>query len=211
MTTKTRLVTVSASLAIGVLVANVANANVITLYGDYTHNSGYYDEDVARGSVECSGTCEGLLSSLTTGTYDSVVPDVSTAAGFSTSSADLFYLASDSEAVETAFVNAVINPDLPTGVQTAGNGGLSFTFTSAAMYILLKIGSDPNIALLWNTSGQAQTYTYTGLTGSGAGLSHYLELGGPVSVPEPETLMLLLPGIAAMALGMRRRKVAVAA
>ena len=207
MTTKTPLVTVSAALAIGVLVANVANANVITLYGDYTNNSGYYDADVVRGSVECA-SCLGLLSTLDSGFYDSGVPGVSTADltadGFSADSADLFYLAKNSEAAETAFVEAVVGSDLPDGVKSDG-GGLSFSFSSVSKYILLKFGSDPNMVLLWNPNGDLLTYTYTGLDGSGAGLSHY------TSVPEPETLALLLPGIAAMALGMRRRKVAVTA
>ena len=204
MTMKKHLVTASA-LALGGLFANVANANVITLYGDYSHSSDYYNATVARGSISCSVSCSGLLSSLPSGSYVSVVPEVNTADGFSTSSADLFHLGSDSEATETAFVNDVVDANWPTGVKTDGNGSLNFTFTSAAMYILVKIGRDPNIALLWNTTGQIQTYTWTGLPGSGAGLSHIL------GVPEPESLLLLLPGVAAIAMAMRRRKVAVAA
>ena len=205
MTTKRRLVTAGAALAMGGLFASAANANVITLYGDWTNKTNYYDATVERGSVECSVSCSGLLSTLPSGTYSSTMPDVSTAGGFDGSSADLFYLPNDSEAPETAFVHDGIDGNLPTGTKTSGNGSLSFTFTSAAMYILLKIGSDPNMALLWNTSGGLQTYTYYGEPGSGSGLSHVL------GVPEPETLLLLLPGVAAMAMGMRRRKVAVAA
>jgi len=204
MTMKKHLVTVSA-LALGALFANVANANVITLYGDWTQKDDYYNSTTVRGSVGCSLSCVGLLSTLPSGSYDSIMPDVSTAGGWSSTSADLFYLPSDSEATETAFVNEVIDGNLPTGTKTSGNGGLSWTFTSAAMYILLKIGSEPNMALLWNTSGVLQTYTFSGVAGTGSGISHVL------GVPEPETLLLLLPGVAAMAMGMRRRKVAVAA
>ena len=208
MTTKTHLVSIS--LAIGILFANAANAVPITLYGSYSQKDDWYNAEDDRAQLDCSTSCSGLQSSLLTGSYDSVVPEVSTADGFSPGSADLFYLSSHSDSVETAFVNAVISPDLPTGVRTDTNNVLNFTFTSAAMYILLKIGTNPDVALIWNTSGQAQTYTYTGFTASGAGLGHVMEFGGPVSVPEPETLLLLLPGVAAMAMGMRRRKVAAA-
>jgi len=208
MTTKTHLVSIS--LAIGVLFANAANAVPITLYGSYSQKNDWYDAEDSRAELDCSVSCSGLQSSLLTGSYDSVVPEVSTADGFSPGTADLFYLSSHSDSVETAFVNAVISPDLPTGIRTDGNNSLSFTFTSAAMYILLKIGANPDVALIWNTSGQAQTYTYTGFTSSGAGLGHIMEFGA-VGVPEPETFLLLLPGVAAMAMGMRRRKVAVAA
>ena len=90
MTTKTHLVTVSASLAIGALFANAANANTITLLGDYTNNPGWYDAEAVRGTVGCTLTCEGLLSTLTTGPSASVVPDVTMTEGlFSTEFADL--------------------------------------------------------------------------------------------------------------------------
>jgi len=42
-------------------------------------------------------------------------------------------------------------------------------------------------------------------------LSHITEYGGNVGVPEPETLLLLGPAVLAIALKLRRRKVAVAA
>jgi hypothetical protein len=198
----------SASLAIGVLFANAANAVPITLYGSYTNSTGLYDADDDRGQVTCSVSCEGLLSSLPSGSYGPDVPSVLTADGFSTDSADLFHLANNSEAGELAFVNAVIDPDFVSGAATDAGGASSFSFTSAALYILLKIGASPDIALIWNTSGGEQTYSYTGLRAEGAGLSHYVEFGGPVSVPEPETFLLLAPGVLLMALRMRRRKVA---
>src|SRR5262245_60019678 len=196
------------SLAIGVLFANAANAVPITLYGSYSQQSNTYDAADDRGLVTCSVACSGLLSSLPSGEYPPNVPSVLTNDGWSTSSADLFYLANNSEAGELAFVNAVIDPDFAQGTYTDGGGASSFSFTSAALYILLKIGTSPDIALIWNTSGGSQTYSYTAYRAEGAGLSHLVEYGGPVGVPEPETLLLLVPGVLAIVLRKRRRAVA---
>src|SRR5207342_1675028 len=127
-------------------------------------------------------------------------PNVSTATGFSAPNGDLFWLANNSLASETAFVNAVVDPDFATGTKTDVNAS-SFTFTSSAAYILLKIGADPNIALIHNTSGQEQTYTYSGFQGEGAGLSHYTTFGRSVTqqVPEPGSLALLGVGLLGVA------------
>ena len=67
------------------------------------------------------------------------------------------------------------------------------------------------MALIWNTSGQEQTYSFLGYPKEGAGLSHITAYGGNVGVPEPETFLLLAPAVLAIALKLRRRKVAVAA
>jgi hypothetical protein len=187
------------------LFATAASAVPITLYGSYSQKDGLYDADDDRGQLSCSVGCSGLTSSLVSGHYDADVPDVLSQSGFSSEYADVFYLANNSDAAELAFVNAVINPDYATGVRTDTGGLSSYTFSSAAVYILLKIGATPDMALIWNTSGQAQTYSYLGFPQEGAGLSHITEYGGPTSVPEPETLLLLVPGVLALALRLRRR------
>jgi len=194
------------TLAVGALFASAANAVPITLYGSYSHKDGLYDASDDRGQLTCSLGCSGLTSSLVSGPYDANVPNVTTQAGFSSVAADLFYLGNNSDASELAFVNAVLHPDVAAGTRTDTFGVSSYTFTSSALYLLLKIGTSPDMALIWNSSGQAQTYSYLGFQGEGAGLSHFTEYGGPTSVPEPETLLLLAPGVLALALRLRRRR-----
>ena len=202
---------VFASLAIGALFANAANAVPITLYGSYSQKDGLYDANDDRGQVSCSLGCSGLTSSLVSGPYDANVPDVTTQSGFSAVAADLFYLGNNSDAAELAFVNSVLDPDVAVGTRTDALGVSSYTFTSAALYLLLKIGTSPDAPLIWNMSGQAQTYSFLGYPREVSGLSHITEYGGNVGVPEPETLLLLGPAVLAIALKLRRRKVAVAA
>lgn len=197
--------------AVGILAANVANAVPLTLYGSYSNKDNYYDAADDRGVLDCSIGCSGLTSSLLSGYYTANVPSVSTQSGFNTLYADLFYLGNNSEASELAFVNAVLNPDYSTGTRTDTGGATSYSFTSSALYLLLKIGASPDMALIYNSSGQTQTYSYTAYPGEGAGLSHLTEYGRLVKVPEPETFALFGAGLLAMAFVRRRRTAAVAA
>jgi len=197
--------------AAGILLANAANAVPITLYGSYSQKDNFYDAADDRGQLLCSLACSGLTSSLPSGTYGSNVPGVATQSGFSSIAADLFYLANNSDATELAFVNSVLDPDYTMGARTDAGGATSFSFTSSALYILLKIGTSPDMALIWNTSGVAQTYSYTGFPKEGAGLSHVTEYGRTTKVPEPAAFLLLGTGLLAVGFARRRRAAAAVA
>ena len=164
-----------------------------------------YDADTQRGQLTCSLGCEGLLSNLPSGIYSPGVPSDATADGWSASAADLFNLANSSDATELAFVNLFADPDFASGTKSVNNPAL--TFTSSAEFILFKIGSDPNVALIKNTFAD-NVFTYTPFAGQGAGLSHYTEFGqnDAAPVPLPAGLPLLIAGLGALGIIAARRR-----
>jgi hypothetical protein len=183
--------------------SSISHAGLITIYGAYDPAPAgpqiTYDALVARGTLECSIGCEGLVSSLSSGIYPANVPQLSTAAGWSTSAADLFYLSNHAITTELAVINAFAGTAYTDAKQTSTGGASAYSFTSAATYLLLVMGASPDTFLIHNTSGQEQSYSYTGFSGLGSGLSHV------TSVPEPDALTLLGAGLIAIGLMMVRR------
>lgn len=183
--------------------SSISHAGLITIYGDYDPAPAgpqiTYDATVVRGMLECSIGCEGLTSSLSSGVYSANVPQLGTADGWSTSAADLFYLSNHGIATELAFINAFADPDYTDATRSSAGDAATYSFTSAATYLLLVLGASPDTFLIHNTSGQAQSYSYTGMPGLGSGLGHV------TSVPEPDSLTLLGAGLIAIGLMMGRR------
>ncbi|NNF25177.1 MAG: VPLPA-CTERM sorting domain-containing protein [Rhodobacteraceae bacterium] len=86
------------------------------------------------------------------------------------------------------------------------------TFESSAKYVLIKLGNEPSIGLIRNTSGGSQSYTFTNLCEgpdnncTGGGLSHITEFGmfDVPQIPLPAAGFLLIGALGG--LGALRRK-----
>ncbi|HET9820178.1 MAG TPA: PEP-CTERM sorting domain-containing protein [Rhodanobacteraceae bacterium] len=180
----------------GVVAAPLANATPISFYNDATVDP----PDTLRFTLGCGsadGDCAGLLEALVD--ESPYTFDATALLG------DLFELADSGDATEIAFVNTATGSSFSTSTKTQV-GLENFEFSTSADYFLIKIGLTPNYALIHNTSGGAVDLFFTQI-GQGAGLSHYTEFGGTVTVPEPAALGMfglgaLLIGLIA---GLRRR------
>ena len=149
---------------------------------------------IQRGSVNCSVACEVLNY---TGAYS-----------FSAVLGELFNGPSNSgDASEAAWVNSVIGTSFSTLDVTNGkdSGTDSTNYITNALYVVLKIGRNPDYTIIKNTSGVALTWSWDNLPGSGGGLSHYIDLGTPSEVPLPAGGLLLMGALGGLAALRRRR------
>jgi len=170
------------------LVAGAGGAYSATLAVDSTFPS----LDPLRGDVTCTNdACSGLVDK-----------DNQT---FSLTNALLYDLPNASTATELAFVNTATGSSFLSGAKTSGNSG-SMTFTTDALFILLKIGRDPNTTIIQNTFGKGLEISWSAFSGQGAGLSHYTEYGTASVVPLPAAGWLMLAALGGLGLIGRRRR-----
>jgi hypothetical protein len=192
--------------AAGLLAANPSSAETVNLFGLNSNLGGglfQYDDDVLRGSVTCT-SCDGALSDQADGSIGAApLPNVNTMqpAVWSDTTADLFSLANSAEQTEIDAVNFITGSSFTLADFTKFQNDPSFN--TDALYILIKIGVDPNYALIKNTDG-AQDFLYAQI-GQGAGLSHVSLFGGTTTtVSEPGILGLF--GVGLVLLGFLRRR-----
>jgi hypothetical protein len=177
------------ALALLVVWGSVASASVILV--DNT-----FPATLFRGTMSCDLSCEGLVGDT---------PTV-----FSSTAARLYDLPDSSKTTELAWVNGLTGESFLSGTKTTAPGG-NLTFTSAALYILIKIGRDPNVTLFKNTSGAPLTLSWVAEPGTGGGLSHFTEFGQVSPIPLPAALPLLAGGLGMLGWLGRRKKRAPAA
>jgi hypothetical protein len=206
----------AALLAASLLVGGAASAaTTFDILGSATlnGNNANYNSTTVSAEFSCSLGCEGINSSATSNTNDPLsLPTVSTFTGFVSGFSDLFIDGNSSSAAnEALFVKDITGVTYAATTQnTSGivNGNVSFT--TSALYILLKIGNEPNLTIIKNTGGLNNIFTYTSKAGEGSGLSHYSEFGtynggGGTVVPLPAGLPLMLSGLGVMAFLARRK------
>ncbi len=183
--------------AIAVGMVTGANAATVTINNDMditaAASSGAYGTNL-RGTVTCTLACSGLF--YTAGAY-----------GFGDPGEMFNGPSSSGDANEALWVNSILGTSFTKTDVGANYQNNANAFVSAALYIIMKVGNNPNYLMIRNDSGVSQTFSYAQASGSKGGLSHTFSLGTPPPspVPLPAAGWLLLAGIAGMG-AMRRRK-----
>lgn len=170
-----------------------ANASVIGVWNDTDIDS--YSL-IHRGDVTCT-SCSVL--------------QYTSGYSFSNSYGELFTGPSSSgDANEALWVNSVLGTsytgtDVTNGKTDLALGPNTYTFSGTALYVLLKIGKNPDYTIVRNDSGNPFSFTWTGIEGTGSGLSHFVTLGG-TPVPEPGVLSLFLLGFVSLGVVRKLKK-----
>ncbi|WP_210879734.1 VPLPA-CTERM sorting domain-containing protein [Roseovarius autotrophicus] len=189
-----RNILASAVVAAGALSAGSAIAATIPI----TNST----DGVQRADLTCDLLCEVLYTEFVDG--DPVINSV-----FSNVEGRLFSVGNSAQA-EADWVNANTGSDFSKdeGFKTELSGtqnGDDFTFSTDALFILLKIGRDPETTLVKNLSGGLLELRWESLPGQGAGLSHYTEFG-VAPIPVPAAGILLLTALGGLGFAARRRR-----
>lgn len=173
------------------MLPGAAQANTLSFYNDAD------TLDTLRFTLSCSLGCTAWDGSA-----------------FTSPEGDLFTLANNSEALELATINSLSGGSFTLADYTkTDSGGVSaLSFMSSAMYILIKIGRSPDVAVIMNTFVD-NVFEFTAIAGTGSGLSHYSEVGlnrdiDPDPIPLPGGIVLLLSGLVGLGGLARMRKAA---
>ena len=188
-----KAVAFAGAMALASLFSSSAQANTISFYNDAA------TLDTLRFTLSCSLGCTAWTGPANT---------------FSSTVGDLFTLANQGDAFEIAAINtkAGTSFDSSTFVKTPGSGE-AFSFISNSLYLLIKIGKSPDIAVIMS-NGLGNAFDFLATKGTGSGFSHVSGLGtapdiSPDPVPLPAPLLLLLSGLGGLGLlGRMRRKTA---
>lgn len=184
-------VALAGAVAAGALTS--ASAATVGVYNDTDldpYTSAY------RADLTCSAACTVL--NYAGGLYS-----------FSGAMGELFAGPSNSgDASEASWVNSVLGTAFTAANVASGksNGSDGTNYSTNSLYVIVKIGRNPDYTILRNDSGGALTWSWKGRSGQGAGLSHYVNLGQtPAPVPLPAAGVLLLAGLAGLGLAKRRK------
>lgn len=151
---------------------------------------------VERGQVKCDA-CVVLLSeapvefSFDEGRLFNVGSSAQAEADWVSSITGLSFTKDDAEAGKTEL--------------GMGDNGDDFTFSTDALFILLKIGREPATTLVRNDSGGLLEINWMAVSGTGGGLSHFTEFG-VAPIPLPAAGFLLIGALGGLGFAARRRR-----
>lgn len=170
-----------------------AAANVVTL-GSAAEIECNDDDDATVG---CLGIVGGTVAD------DGMAGSLDDTAPFT---ADLYDLDNNSEATQALALNALAGTsfDGSDGVRTEVGDQETFTFTTLAEWVVLKLGA--GVAFIQNTTGGALDIDFSAFAGEGGGLGNYTEFGSVEAIPVPGALWLMAAGIAGLGFANRRKK-----